>query len=127
MKIKTDFITNSSSSAFIIIENTPIKDLNIEELALEDGVKKHYINEYLIFKGGEIKELQKYHNGGKPFDWIEIITGVEYGIMGACYEDTSHSVKNNQTVHYFICERGEADLHTLLADYDVNIIQCEEY
>lgn len=129
MKIKADFITNSSSSAYIIVENTPASDLELDVLAWKNGIKNdgHLIKDYQVFEVNDIDEVKTYNNNGKPLDWIQEITGIKWGELGDCYDQIVERIKNGQTVHYIEVERGEVDLEELTKDYDVQIIWCEEY
>lgn len=82
MKTKIDFVTNSSSTGYIVAmkskEQKEFEDyvhrLDGSDEATNEGVRCYFIS-------GSYKELQEYANGG-PLDWVEQACGPRFERMG---------------------------------------------
>lgn len=121
MKIKNSFVTNSSSTSFIVIVKPYYLDSFLDSIA---EMNQHPDAEeecglYYIFKN--IDELNEYTND-EPIDWISKITGPKFVNLNKesylkCKEEIE---KNNYICEVFIdnnlCEYFD-DL------YNMNIIQ----
>ena len=84
MKLKCDFVTNSSSVCYIVHSpNDQTKDELMEAIkkigrlpvASNEGSDVNYI-------GNTIKELIEYTQNGKPWDWASEPRGVQFINMG---------------------------------------------
>ena len=111
MKIKTDFVTNSSTSSYIL-SYTEKENFGLENLLRKIfKVKKRQIKVLAYIE--TIEHLEKHHKG-KPFDWIEKIVGYNgFGEIGspALFDAAKEAIsKGNKIIH-------------LEMDRDVNLME----
>ena len=81
MKIRSDFVTNSSSVGYIV--GIPISSYDwfedyVEELDKRDEAQNEGVRTYDAFE--TLQELQTYVNG-RPFDWASEPSGLQYNYM----------------------------------------------
>jgi len=115
MKIKLDFVTNSSSACYLlsIPENslpdllTYISELNQEDEASNEGVRTY-------FSATTLNELQEYTHDG-PFDWASKPGGLQYiNLTEDSYNTCKEIIDNRGTVievwvDYGVCEIFDND------------------
>ena len=84
MKLKCDFVTNSSSVCYVV--TAPNKELKDNMIALVEKIGRLPIasNEgaSATYIGSTLKELIEYTQDGKPWDWASEPRGVEFINLG---------------------------------------------
>lgn len=110
MKIKAGFVTNSSSTTYIIVD-TNEKPLDIEkELTewheeVEEGRFNYFeLQEVGTFTPGEIKKFKTFNNYDKELDWIEEATGVQYNRAGSrkICSNILNILSQGKTIHFLV-------------------------
>jgi hypothetical protein len=127
MKIKINFITNSSSTAYLITGDDHILK-NIVSLLRHYKVRKRDIEEFKYFDARKrIEPLKKYHFG-RELDWVDKATGYdpEYGKLGSkdMYKDATNQILNNKSVAIIVVDHN-SHAFEVLSDQDVDIIRGE--
>ena len=111
MKIKADFITNSSSACFFVAVpkdtlqefKNYISDLDNDPDACNEGVRYYW-------EGNSLKELQRYTNDG-PLDWASLPGGPQFiNVSEKLYNKCKKQIDNGNTVievtvDYNVCEK----------------------
>jgi len=90
MKIRNGFVSNSSSSSFIV-KNLSCKKMNLEDFAKETSYMVEDFNNYYNWNDYDVESFMKcvseYDYVWGPDESIEVVFGDEHGnIMGQIYD-----------------------------------------
>ena len=129
MKVKNDFITNSSSVGYVISGPAHILK-NLDFLLKKDGITAMDIHKFKYFNAEEgIEPLYKYHIGRKR-DWIDKATNFtsKWGKVGnqEMFDAAKNQMLNNKSIVILELERGTNN-HSILLNEDIDIIQMEDH
>lgn len=116
MKFKSDFVTNSSSSSFIVGWN-PDEISDLEEYVIELDKHEYAGNEGVRMYEGftTMKELDEYTNDG-PFDWASLPGGVRFeNLNKEAYEICKSMIEKHGSativmVDYNVCDIFQDDM-----------------
>lgn len=104
MKIKFDFVTNSSSTCYIIAQKNKMKKNQFKKFLREHKYPRKAIENHVMFSTK--KEVNNYRKHGKiKIDWIENAMGSTYHGWLSCderYDLVLKSLEENGCVHYLV-------------------------
>lgn len=106
MKIKIDFVTNSSSICFLIM--VPQQRIT-KKSVIEDGVRPAVINDFKFINS--IGKLIEYTDG-QPCDWIRYATGPTWwwNLNQDWYAEAKEIIQNGKAVLLIDIERNIEDV-----------------
>jgi hypothetical protein len=133
MKIKSTFVTNSSSATYIIVDvNNLISNLEEELIDWEREAKffdYFEILEYEVFFPNEIDKLKTFNNYGEKLDWVQEATGPPWHAFGSreLYKNALREVANGKTIH-FIKVNNNMNLSEFLDHYEnLKTVNCSDW
>jgi len=118
MRLKTDFVTNSSSSSFILVSN---KMLNPKEVRLPHS----HETKFMFFS---TKEDIISFTQNKKCDWCDLVTGPKnfWELNKEWYQKILDLFNSGKYVYYAKVERSDTDdAHSIFKRLGLEIIDAE--
>lgn len=106
MKIKTDFVTNSSSIGYVLEVS---KDFDVIDLLYRNGITLNRVDDD-SYECSDVEELISYAQG-EPCDWVDKVRGPRdwYHLGPTIYEACEKAINNDNKAVYISISRNYWD------------------
>jgi len=108
MIIKSDFVTNSSSTAYIILD-LGSKPMDFATILWQEGLERWQMEVNEVFTKDQINEFKKFNNYKEELDWVKNVTGPNDGsgiLSSLAYNTALTHLHEGHTIHYIVIDKN---------------------